>query len=93
MDITVPNQYGNQRFSARAKNEKGRLTPLSMRPEAFVGNTMADDDTVTVEISPTAAYEKETGVDFEIELTATGPMHDGRIQIIMPDAFDDDIQD
>ena len=27
-------------------------------------------------------------MDFEIELTATGPMHDGRIEIIMPDVFD-----
>ena len=97
VDIAVPNEYGNQRFSARAKNEKGRLTPLSMRAEAFVGNTMAADDTVTVDISPEAAYEKDTGVDFEIELTATGPMHDGRIQIVMPNVSGDnvfgDIQD
>ena len=48
VDIAVPNEYGNQRFSARAKNDKGRLTPLSIKPEAFVGNTMADDDTVKV---------------------------------------------
>ena len=91
VDIAVPNEYGNQRFSARAKNEKGRLTPLRMRAEAFVGNTMAADDTVTVDISPEAAYEKDTGVDFEIELTATGPMHDGRIQIVMPNVSGDNV--
>ena len=92
VDITTPNQYEDQRFTVKAKNEKGRLTSLKMKPSAFVGNAMADDDTVTVEISPTAAYEKETRVDFEIELTATGPMHDGRIQITVPSAFED-IQD
>ena len=35
---------------------------------------------MTVNIDPAAAYEKETSVDFEIEITANGPMHDGRIQ-------------
>ena len=88
VDITVPNEFGNQRFTARAKHEGGRLTPLKVKPSAFVGNTRAGDGTVTVNIKPDAAYEKETSVDFEIEITANGPMHDGRIQVVMPDAFD-----
>ena len=43
---------------------------------------------MTVKIDPAAAYENETSVDFDIELTATGPMHDGRIQVVMPEVFD-----
>ena len=34
VDITVPNEYGNQGFTARAKHEDGRLTPL-LRSETF----------------------------------------------------------
>ena len=91
-DITVPNEYKNQRFITRAKHDGGRLTPLEVKSVAFVGNARADDDIVTVSIDPPAAYQKEPNVDFVIEITANGPMHDGRILITMPDIFDD-IQD
>ena len=87
VDITVPNEFGDQRFTARAKSDGGGLAPLKMIPSAFVGNTIAGDGTVTVDIEPDAAYENETGVDFEIEITANGPMHDGRIQVVMPSVF------
>ena len=53
------------------------VTPkqLSPKPTAFVGNTMADHDTVSVKIEPKEAYVNQDNVDFEIELTANGPMH------------------
>ena len=54
---------------------------------AFVGNTMADNDTVTVEITPAAAYINQDNVDFEITLTANGPMHDSEILITLPDGL------
>ena len=85
--ITVPNVYGDQKFTVKTKNEEKRFAPLAKTAMAFVGNAMADDDTVTVNITPKAAYEGETGVDFEIELTATGPMHDGMVEITVPDVF------
>ena len=43
---------------------------------AFVGNAEATHDTVAVKITPEAAYENWDDVDFEIELTNAGPMHD-----------------
>ena len=56
---------------------------------AFVGNTMADNDTVKVEIDPAAAYQNQDNVDFEITITANGPMHDSEIQITVPDGLSD----
>ena len=56
---------------------------------AFVGNTMADNDTVKVEIDPAAAYQNQDNVDFEITVIANGPMHDSEIQITVPDGLSD----
>ena len=50
---------------------------------------MADNDTVKVEIDPAAAYQNQDNVDFEITLTANGPMHDSEIQITVPDGLSD----
>ena len=50
---------------------------------------MAANDTVTVEITPEAAYVNQDSVDFEITLTANGPMHDSEIRITLPDGLAD----
>ena len=50
---------------------------------------MADNDTVKVEIDPAAAYQNQDNVDFEITITANGPMHDSEIQITVPDGLTD----
>ena len=87
MDITVPNSHGNHAFLAKSKNAGGTLKQLSPRPMVFVGNTMADNDTVKVEITPEEAYVNQDDVDFEITLTASGPMHDSEIQITVPEGL------
>jgi len=84
VDITVPKEHGVVTFVAKSKSEGGSLKQLTSRPMAFVGNTLADNDTVKVEITPMAAYEGEEDVDFEITLTANGPMHDSEIRITVP---------
>ena len=89
IDITVPNTHGNHGFLAKSKNAGGTLKQLSPRPVAFVGNAEADNDTVKVEITPAAAYQNNDDVDFEITLTANGPMHDSNIQITVPDGIAD----
>ena len=89
MDVTVPNSHGNHGFLSKSKGEGGSLKQLSPRPTAFVGNTMADNDTVKVEIDPAAAYQNQDNVDFEITVTANGPMHDSEIQITVPDGLSD----
>ena len=89
IDITVPNTHGNHGFLAKSKNAGGTLKQLSPRPVAFVGNADADNDTVKVEITPAAAYQNNDDVDFEITLTANGPMHDSNIQITVPDGIAD----
>ena len=86
--ITIPNRHGNVDFFAWSKNAKGSFKLLSPRPQAFVGNTMADNDTVAVKITPAASYEGEE-VDFEITLEAAGPMHDSEIRITMPEGIVD----
>ena len=65
------------------------LKQISPRPAAFVGNAEADNDTVKVEIDPAAAYQNQDNVDFEITITANGPMHDSEIQITVPDGLAD----
>ena len=87
-DITVPDDHGNDRFVAKSRNAKGSLKTLSPIPMVFVGNTLADNDAMSVEIDPLAAYEGEEDVDFEITLTANGPMHDSDIQITVPDGIE-----
>ena len=89
VDVTVPNNHGNHGFLSKSANEGGSLKQLSPRPVAFVGNTMADNDTVAVEIDPAAAYQNQDNVDFEITVTANGPMHDSEIQITVPDGLSD----
>ena len=89
MDVTVPNSHGNHGFLSKSKGEGGSLKQLSPRPVAFVGNTMADNDTVAVEIDPAAAYQNQDNVDFEITITANGPMHDSEIEITVPDGLAD----
>ena len=76
-------------FLAKSKREGGTLKQLSSKPSAFVGNAMADIDTVAVEITPAAAYQNQDNVDFEITITANGPMHDSEIQITVPDGLAD----
>ena len=84
-NITVPKDHGNDVFIARSKSKGGSLTQLSPRPRVFVGNTMADHDTVKVDITPMEAYQNQDDVDFEITLTAAaGPMHDSEIRITVP---------
>ena len=87
-DITVPSDHGNDRFVAKSRNAKGNLKQLNPVPMVFVGNTLADTDTMSVEIDPLAAYEGEEDVDFEITLTANGPMHNSDIQITVPDGIE-----
>ena len=82
--ITVPNNHGEVGFTAKSKNAGGSLRQLSPRPMAFVGNVEATHDTVAVKITPEAAYENWDDVDFEIELTNAGPMHDSEIRITVP---------
>ena len=89
VDVTVPNNHGNHGFLSKSASEGGSLKQLSPRPTAFVGNTMADNDTVKVEIDPAAAYQNQDNVDFEITITANGPMHDSEIQITVPDGLSD----
>ena len=88
-DITVPNKHGNHKFRAKSANAGGSLKQLSPTPDAFVGNAEAAGDTVKVEITPAAAYQNQDNVDFEITLTANGPMHDSEIQITVPDGLGD----
>ena len=89
VDITVPNSHGDKGFLAKSANVDGSLKQLKSRPMAFVGNTMTDNDTVKVEITPAAAYQNQDNVDFEITLTANGPMHDSEILITLPDGLID----
>ena len=86
-DITVPNDHGELGFTAKSKSAGGSLRQLSPRPMAFVGNAEATHDTVAVKITPEAAYENWDDVDFEIELTNAGPMHDSEIQITVPEGL------
>ena len=86
-DITVPNNHGEVGFTAKSKNAGGTLRQLSPRPMAFVGNVEATHDTVGVTITPAAAYENWDDVDFEIELTNAGPMHDSQIRITVPEGL------
>ena len=88
VDVTVPNSHGDHGFLSKSKGEGGSLKQLT-RPVAFVGNAEADNDTVKVEIDPAAAYQNQDNVDFEITITANGPMHDSEIQIIVPDGLTD----
>ena len=86
-NITTPDDHGNDRFVARSKNANDGFKQLSPIPMVFVGNTLADNDTVSVEITPTAAYEGEEDIDFVITVTANGPMHDSDIKITVPDGI------
>ncbi|RKU14344.1 hypothetical protein C6502_00555 [Candidatus Poribacteria bacterium] len=85
--ITTPDDHGNDRFVARSKNANDGFKQLSPIPEVFVGNTLADNDTVSVKITPEAAYEGEEDIDFVITVTANGPMHDSDIKITVPDGI------
>ena len=97
--VSTTNRHGNHRFIARSKSEDDTtLARLNPTPMVFVGNTVADHDTVTVEITPKAVYPGEgievgtadkESVDFEITLTATGPMYNSEITIITPSDLDD----
>ena len=90
VDITVPSDYGEVGFTAKSKNAKSSsLKQLSPRPMAFVGNALASRDTVGVNITPAAAYEDWEDVNFEIELTNAGPMHDSQIRITVPEGLSD----
>ena len=89
VDVTVPNKHGNNGFRSKSKSKGGSLKQLSPIPAAFVGNTMADNDTVKVEIDPAEAYQNQENVDFEITVEANGPMHDSEIQITVPDGLSD----
>ena len=86
-DITVPQNHGEVGFTAKSKNAGGTLKQLSPRPMAFVGNAEATHDTVAVTITPAAAYENWDDVDFEIEITNAGPMHDSQIRITVPEGL------
>ena len=83
-NITVPNRHGDHAFISRSKNVGGNTKQLSPRPMVLVGNTMADKDAVTVNITPKAAFVNQDNVDFEVTLTANGPMHDSEIRITVP---------
>ncbi len=85
--ITTPDDHGNDRFVARSKNANDGFQQLSPVPMVFVGNTLADNDAVSVDITPTAAYQGETDIDFVITVTANGPMHDSDIKITVPDGI------
>ena len=85
-DITVPNKHGEVEFTAKSKSG-GTRTQLESRATAFVGNAEAMYDTVGVKITPDAAYENEERVNFVIELTNTGPLHDSEIQITVPEGL------
>ena len=87
-NIVVPNVHGPVEFRARSMNvDATRLAVLSPVPEAAVGNIVAARDSVAVKITPSAAYINDDNVDFEFTLTAAGPMHDGEIQIKMPEGI------
>ena len=87
VDITVPNKHGDHGFLSKSKNTGGSLKQLTPKPAVFVGNTDADNDTVEVEITPAAAYQNQDNVDFDIVLTASGPMHDSDIEITVPEGI------
>ena len=84
LDVTVPNTHGNHAFVSRSKNAGDSPKQLSPRPSAFVGNTLADNDAVAVRITPEAAFENQDNVDFEITITANGPMHESDIRVTVP---------
>ena len=85
-DITVPNKHGEVEFTAKSKSG-GTRAQLESRATAFIGNAEAMYDTVGVKITPDAAYENEERVNFVIELTNTGPLHDSEIQITVPEGL------
>ena len=85
-DITVPNKHGEVEFTAKSKSGSARAQ-LASSATAFVGNAEAMYDTVAVNITPDAAYENEEKVNFVIELTNTGPLHDSEIQITVPEGL------
>ncbi len=89
LDITVPNNHGEVSFTAKSSNARGSLKSLNPRPMAFVGNAEATHDTVAVTITPAAAYENWEDVDFEIEITNAGPLHDSEIRITVPEELFD----
>ena len=84
LDVTVPNTHGNHAFVSRSRNAGDSFKQLSPRPSAFVGNTLADNDAVAVRITPEAAFENQDNVDFEITITANGPMHESDIRVTVP---------
>ena len=88
-DITVPDAHGNYNFITKTKYDGGSLKQLSPTPKAFVGNAEADFDTVSVDITPSEAYQNQDSVDFEFTITANGPMYDSDITITMPEDLDD----
>ena len=87
VDITVLNSHGNHGFLSKSKNAGGSLKQLRPEPSAFVGNTMADNDTVAVDITRLQRTQNQDNVDFAITLTANGPMHDSEIQITVPEGL------
>ena len=89
VDVTVPNKHGNHGFLSKSKSEGGSLKQISPKPAAFVGNAMADNDTVKVTIDPAEAYQNQDNVDFEITVEANGPMHDSEIKITVPGGLSD----
>ena len=88
-DIAVPNKHGNYDFITRSKSKGGTLKQLRPTPKAFVGNAEDKFDTVSVDITPAAAYQNQDNVDFEFTIEANGPMHDSDIKITMPDDLED----
>ena len=93
LDLTLasaPDRRDEYPFTISSKNKSGtRFVGLTDQPEVTVGNTLADNDTVTVLIEPEAAYHGETDVRFDITLTANGPMHESEIQIEVPNGLAD----
>ena len=86
-EVTSPDKYGNDPFTSRSKYKGGSFKELTNQPQVPVGNAMGDNDVVSVDITPVAAYQGESDVDFEITIEANGPMYNSEILIRVPEGI------
>ena len=85
-NVKPPNRRGDFQFTTKSKSKTGALTSLDMaaadptdspvQPSVPVGNIMAGLGSVVIRADDDpAAYQGDQDVDFEVTLTAAGPMY------------------
>ena len=84
-NVKAPNSRGDFQFTTKSKSKTGALTNLDVaaapadspvQPSVPVGNIMAGLGSVVIRADDdAAAYQGDQDVDFEVTLTAAGPMY------------------